>query len=321
MNGVYKLKLLLLKKITSLLIVLALIVGLVPNTVTYAADNLDTDELEDELITQISEITDDVEIENTSDSMNVNTEISFDDEQFDLSEEEIGEDFSNEDVNVEPFTVTNANVTLSINIETNEIKVISKELDADGNEQINEYSIDTENAVAGETLEATFTDLETGEKYDVNSEELKASFVWFAIPIGVVIGEALLAHLISIGLAATISGVTYIAISEFLKKDRSKKYNHYMVHLDNKKKFLGVGNGISATKAASRLKSGLSTWSTSKSNAQSVAKKGSPIGKALGPEIDKNKSGKLYHYHPIKGYKNGKSVRIEGAHAFYGSPQ
>ncbi|TDL89552.1 hypothetical protein E2R55_09260 [Vibrio vulnificus] len=68
------------------------------------------------------------------------------------------------------------------------------------------------------------------------------------------------------------------------------------------------------------MKSGADTWSTSKSNAQSVAKAASPISKVLGPEIDKSGKGKVYHYHPISGIKQGVSVRM-GSHAFYGTPR
>ncbi|WP_312092172.1 hypothetical protein [Niallia sp.] len=42
----------------------------------------------------------------------------------------------------------------------------------------------------------------------------------------------------------------------------------------------------------------------------------------MGAEIDGgNRSGKLYHYDPVIGYEYGKSIRLEGAHAFFGSPQ
>jgi hypothetical protein len=38
--------------------------------------------------------------------------------------------------------------------------------------------------------------------------------------------------------------------------------------------------------------------------------------------MNTNKNGKnmVWHYHPLSGYdRNGKGIRIEGAHAFYGS--
>ena len=83
---------------------------------------------------------------------------------------------------------------------------------------------------------------------------------------------------------------------------------------------LYIGNGVSRSKAVSYLKSGKDTWSTSKTNAQSITKSASPIGKAVGAEIDKNGKGKHYHYHPVNRVKQGKSVRMS-SHAFYGVPR
>lgn len=85
----------------------------------------------------------------------------------------------------------------------------------------------------------------------------------FLIPIGVVIGGYLIEHLIVAGLALVISGVTYIAVSEFEK--RPKSYNHYVAIRERGRLF--IGNGLSRAKAVLRLRSGLDTWSTSKSNA------------------------------------------------------
>ena len=38
------------------------------------------------------------------------------------------------------------------------------------------------------------------------------------LPLGVVIGETLLAHLVAVGLAITIGGITYAAATEIIEK-------------------------------------------------------------------------------------------------------
>ncbi|MDQ0163271.1 hypothetical protein [Aeribacillus alveayuensis] len=101
-------------------------------------------------------------------------------------------------------------------------------------------------------------------------------------------------------------------------KKRNKTYSYYMAIRESNGLF--IGNGLSRSAAISRLKIGGDTWSTSKSNAQSIAKAASPIGKVVGAEIDKYGKGKHYHYHPVSRYSQGKSIRM-AAHAFYGSPR
>ncbi|WP_222124336.1 SAR2788 family putative toxin, partial [Bacillus pumilus] len=103
--------------------------------------------------------------------------------------------------------------------ENMKLSLITDEISQKTGEKGKEYKVNIENAT-NEKIEATFTDTATNKKYEINSDEVTPSFVWF-IPIGIVIGEALLAHLISIGLAVTISGVTYVAYSEFRKRKRT----------------------------------------------------------------------------------------------------
>lgn len=201
---------------------------------------------------------------------------------------------------------------MTLDKENMKLSLITDEISQKTGEKGKEYKVNIENAT-NEKIEATFTDTETNKKYEINSDEVTASFVWF-IPIGIVIGEALLAHLISIGLAVTISGVTYVAYSEFKKRKRT--YSHYMAV--RKSKGLFIGNGLKRPAAIARLKRGDDTWSTSKNNAKSIAKAASPIKKIVGPEIDKKGKGKHYHYHSISRYKHGKGVRMK-AHAFYGA--
>lgn len=311
-----------LMQLLSTFIAAVLMLGIVPINNASAEEVTET-----EVIGQITEKLQEsfgateVKVESTDNGFSLETDVVIDEAHSD-SELQAIEEASAYDVDpsAEQLTVTNANVKLTFNYETNEVIVESSEIDQEGNLITNEYNVAIDNASKDQGIDAVFTDKETGEVYQVDSEELQASFIWLiAIPIGVVIGEVLLSHLIAAGLAMVLSGVTYLAISEFLK--RPKTYNHYMAHIDKNKKFW-VGNGISKMSAVIRLGAGNSTWSTSSTNAATVAKEASPIGKAIGPEIDGgNRLGKLYHYHPVTGYKQGVSIRLEGAHAFFGSPQ
>ncbi|MBB6282756.1 hypothetical protein HNR34_001084 [Geobacillus subterraneus] len=60
----------------------------------------------------------------------------------------------------------------------------------------------------------------------VNSNKAHASMAFLA-PIGVVIGEALLSHLIAASAAVVIAGVTYIVATKVASKLRNKCYDHY----------------------------------------------------------------------------------------------
>lgn len=309
-----------LKQLLSLLTAAILIIsGLVPANNVFAESN-------DVVIEPISNLVDEVIVNSSGEAIVLETDISFDKEVYELSEKKLQTiDKSRtttfqENLIAETLPVTDAKVTLTLEHETNEIKIKSIETDQTGREITNEYDVVIENATQESGIQAKFIDTITGEEYEIDSEEIEASVVWFAIPIGVAIGEALLAHLISIGLATVIAGVTYIAISEFLK--RPKSYNHYKALIDKETKMLWVSDGISKASAVLRLKAGQSTWSTSQSNARIIAKEASPIGNSVGPEIDGgNRTGKLYHYHPVTGYYNGEAIRLAGAHAFYGNPQ
>lgn len=216
---------------------------------------------------------------------------------------------------------------LEFDKESREITYKTNEKNKEGKNE-KEYLVEIEEATS-EGVIAEFTDTDDNTTYEYNSVEAIASW-GFLLPLGVAIGGALIEHLIGLGLALIIGGVAYIAYEEFI--DRKKDYNHYSVYLDTKKNIIFFGNGISATKAINRLKSGFDTWSTSKTNAQSVAQGASPIGKVIGPEIDMRngtpRSGYFYHYHVANEILLGKYTRLggyddnntNGVHAFYGGP-
>ncbi|MEK4198117.1 SAR2788 family putative toxin [Cytobacillus sp. FSL K6-0265] len=254
-------------------------------------------------------LSDELDYEINEEGLTVETELSLEESEY-SQENSFQLDNSTQEKDVEHVEV-NLDLTLD---EDEDSRLISIETDSDGNTVEKEYQVVIEEADE-EKIIATFIDLSTGEEYTYNSTELSASFAP-AIPIGIGIGKALLDSLFAAGLAVVIAGVTYVSYSEFSKKKKTK--SHYMA--TRKSSGLFIGNGMSRTKAVSHLKSGKDTWSTSKSNAQSIAKSASPKGKAVGAEIDKNGKGKHYHYHPVKSVKQGKSVRM-ASHAFYGAPR
>ncbi|MEY8192392.1 SAR2788 family putative toxin [Peribacillus simplex] len=294
------------KKVVSLLLIAVLMISTIPNNFVFAKDKTSNEQIK-------SIMTDNnISIDNTENQLVIETELSFDKPKSNMpNSRSIPNNYSSDSAEE---NIENARVSLSIDNENNDLKLISYETDHNGNEQVKEYEVILESATEDGII-GSFIDISTDEKYDFNTTELQASFA-FLIPVGIIIGEALLAHLISIGLAVTISGVTYIAASEFLKRNKTK--NHYKaVRRDSG---LFIGDGLSKAKAVSRLKGGNDTWSTSQSNAKTIAKEASKIGKVTSAEIDKHGKGKHYHYHPISSIKNGSSVRMS-AHAFYGAPR
>jgi hypothetical protein len=159
-------------------------------------------------------------------------------------------------------------------------------------------------------LKVEFTDLTTGETYTLdNFGEVSASFAP-AIPIGIGIVSWLLSHLISIGAAITILGTTFIL---FTKAKKSRKFEHFKATIYNGKLYIGNGVGYASAVNWSKKGKGHDTWSTSKSAAKKVARGVRNGLKPVGPEIDSNRKGKFYHYHPY-----GRSPSV---HAFYGNPQ
>ena len=157
---------------------------------------------------------------------------------------------------------------LKLDKETNELSLNTNEKSNKSGKNEREYKIDVETATS-EKIEATFIDLETGEEYSVNTDELQASIA-FLIPLGVVIGEALLAHLVAAGLAITIAGMTYVVATEVIEKLNKENHNHYAAKLKNDK--LYIGNNISLKAAGEFLKDGGDVWSKTGDLAAKVAR-------------------------------------------------
>lgn len=95
----------------------------------------------------------------------------------------------------------------------------------------------------------------------------------------------------------------------YVKASYTAAYKKYYMRTSNSKG-LWVGPGRSKSKAISRLKSGLDTWSIGSSNALSIAKGASPTGRYRFDSAHTAGKGKrtFAHYHPHE----------YGTHSFYG---
>lgn len=151
-----------------------------------------------------------------------------------------------------------------------------------------------------------------GEQFGYRSDTVYPSFVP-AIPIGVAIGAAAFKALAATTAVVVVAGATYVAAGEAIKAIRKKKpkYSHFRAVISGKG--LYIGNGMTRAAAVTWGKRGKDVWSTSRSGAKTVAGQVNPSCGPVGPEIDKNKKGKYYHFHPCK--------RTPKMHSFYGTAQ
>lgn len=138
------------------------------------------------------------------------------------------------------------------------------------------------------------------------------SIVEKSSPLGVVIGETLLAHLVAAGLAITIAGVTYAAATEVIEKLNKEKHNHYAAKL--KSNVLYIGNNVSLSTAASLLKSGDDVWSKSGDLAAKVAREAGG-GRAPVPSENHWNTGSK----KVRFYNHYHTYNRSGGHSFYGT--
>ena len=284
------------KQAISILLTLVLLVGIVPTNSSTLAEEITDDQTQTDAINE-----ENIKIvENNEKTLEIQTEVSIDNTTNATTDDT---------TNATTDDTTNATVSLSLDKGTNEFTVTSIETDSQGNQVEKEYKVDVENATE-DGIVATFTDMGTGEKYELNTNELHASFA-FLIPIGVIIGEALLEHLIAIGLAAVIAGVTYTVASSVSETLRKKQYDHYPAYIDKKKDRVMIGNKpLTLDKAASRLKGAPpynDVWSTDSVKALKVAAK---AGNGKPPIHDSAHGGEGYlpHWH---------IYNRSGGHSFY----
>ncbi|ANB59071.1 hypothetical protein GFC29_3150 [Anoxybacillus sp. B7M1] len=292
------------KQAISILLTLVLLVGIVPTNSSTLAEEITDDQTQTDAINE-----ENIKIvENNEKTLEIQTEVSIDNTT-NATTDDTTNATTDDTTNATTDETTNATVSLSLDKGTNEFTVTSIETDSQGNQVEKEYKVDVENATE-DGIVATFTDMGTGEKYELNTNELHASFA-FLIPIGVIIGEALLEHLIAIGLAAVIAGVTYTVASSVSETLRKKQYDHYPAYIDKKKDRVMIGNKpLTLDEAASRLKGAPpynDVWSTDSVKAFKVAAK---AGNGKPPIHDSAHGGEGYlpHWH---------IYNRSGGHSFY----
>jgi len=198
------------------------------------------------------------------------------------------------------------NINAALNKEEDTITVISTENADTNNEVKKEYKVEISEATE-DVFIATFTDIETGEQYVVDNTKTKASAV--VLPIAVVLGGALVSHLIAISAAMVIAGVTYYVATKVISRLKRSDPYHYMAKLRSGK--LWIGNSVSQSRAAAHLRAGGDIWSRSNSLAWTVANK---AGKYTPTKAEVHGNGGSYFYHFHAQDAHNKRV---GGHSFF----
>ncbi|MEC1625384.1 SAR2788 family putative toxin [Bacillus mojavensis] len=304
-------------KIIAVLLVFAIIISIIPEKNVASANDENAIEVTNEDLQKALEDDGDIVdpdsveiVENNKDT--IKAEVKVQSDEFEIDEDMVGsaESLTDEDLE-ESYSET---VTAEVDKEDATAIVTSVEKDENGKDIEKKYEVDIEEA-NGNDIVATFRDIDTDQVYNVNTKEAQASFAFLA-PIAVVVGGALVEHLVAASLAMVIAGVTYTVYSEVSKKiKKQKKYYHYAATLNKGNGKLYIGPALSQTQAVKRLKSG-DVYSLSKSKAYTVAKKAGHGKKPVGPEnhrinpkTGKKRKGDYYwHYHAYK---------RKGGHSFY----
>ena len=155
----------------------------------------------------------------------------------------------------------------------------------------------------------------TGEIYEYEDIEGELSFA-LSIPYAIPIAWSALVSLYKVGLAIIVAGATYIAATHAISKINNNKNrkNHYLATLRNGT--LYISKGVSEAQAVAQLRSGKSTWSTSRNQAKIIASKlakGLPINEITRNSNGTPKKGYYWHWH-------SSTRQPKGHHAFYGYP-
>lgn len=188
--------------------------------------------------------------------------------------------------------------------------------------EITKYEIDL-NTLTEDSLIANVTNLDTGEEVyvDFNDADFTTSAFW--IPalgiyatasmlqlLAISVGVTTLIYLAAQGLLSLKSGALWVAGKVANSNTKNKRYVHYEAMRTSNSIGIWVGPGRTKTKAISRLKNGLDTWSIGSTNALSLAKGASPTGRYRHDNPHSAGKGKrtFAHYHPHE----------YGTHSFYG---
>lgn len=166
------------------------------------------------------------------------------------------------------------------------------------------YNVEINDIKSNEEIDATFTNIETGKSVDTlhnTTGEVTPQLV-FLVPLGVIIGEALLASLIATAVAIEFGGVAYATISAIKDRVKNDKYDHYAAKIVQGN--VWIGPSLSLAQASARL-GGISiqennVWSKNSTLASAVARAAGGGRKPEGPELQvEQKEGIFYyvHYH------------------------
>ncbi|ROR21214.1 hypothetical protein EDD66_1221 [Mobilisporobacter senegalensis] len=165
----------------------------------------------------------------------------------------------------------------------------------DSNDIEKEFDVDIESYSEKEGVEGITLIDENNTKYNLNNNEISASF---AIPIGIDITAALLELLLLLGRALIIGGIAYVAAEEVtLELERQDRYQYYLAYLDYNTSTVFVGDGCSRQSAIMRMQmnskqSGI--MAVSSSYARGLC---SSLGLLIGPENHGAGSGYWNHFH------------------------
>lgn len=156
------------------------------------------------------------------------------------------------------------------------------------------------NQVTNSKIDASFIDIETDEEISTvhtSTGEITPQ-VAFLVPLGVVVGEALIAALLASAIAVTIGGIVWTTVGSVKEKIRNEQYNHYMAKIMQGNVY--IGNAISLTQASSRL-AGISpadnnVWSKNSALAEQVALLAGGGKKPIGPELQVEQVPNVFYY-------------------------
>lgn len=189
--------------------------------------------------------------------------------------------------------------TMTINKNLQTMTLVTNEKSEISSANQRTYDVDIHEINSFGDINATFTDLETNQIYTIEQDKLQASFAP-AIPIGVVLGESLIAWLIGTGAAIVIAAETWATVNSVREHLREKKYEHYEAKIVAGN--LYVGKAIDLAGAAYRLTNPMfvvehqNVWSTSSSAAERVARTAGNGATPVGPELNVHQIPGFFYY-------------------------
>ncbi|MBY0202686.1 hypothetical protein [Paenibacillus cucumis (ex Kampfer et al. 2016)] len=146
-------------------------------------------------------------------------------------------------------------------------------------------------------IHATFTDLETNQTYTIEQDKFQASF---AIQLGIIVGEKVIAGLLAIGAILIVTNETWASVIEIRETLRQKNHEYYQANIMGGQ--LYVGPAIDLASASARLINPMfsaaaqNVWSTTRLGAERVARTAGGGVTPVGPELNVDKIPGFYYY-------------------------